>query len=295
MNLSVHKWGESYAADAVLAMYVGMRSDLLARTALMALQAWIDESIDTGRFVMAGHIATLDEWSSFSAEWEELLPLAPYNNSGVREFHMSNMQGSFMDVVPAFYRVMEKHLPVALSVSFEIAHLQSALDRISVEGATLEMNRNWRNPYIFGFRALTDMLHMRRGEIAPLLGDADIIDFIFDDGRHEEGKIREYWPSLISNMPDDIGRRYGAKPRFESSEKFMPLQAADFWAWWVRKWSNQHGPDRIGNGQFPWSFNPEKPAKIVVWVDEDGIIEYFVDIIEPRLREGHKIKVAAKA
>jgi hypothetical protein len=40
----------------------------------------------------------------------------------------------------------------------------------------------------------------------------------------------------MTGRSEQTRRLYGSIPRFENDQKFLPLQAADFWAWWVREW-----------------------------------------------------------
>jgi hypothetical protein len=49
--------------------------------------------------------------------------------------------------------------------------------------------------------------------------------------------IIEAWDRYMASRPANIRNLYGARPRFENDQNFLPLQAADFWAWWVREWS----------------------------------------------------------
>ncbi len=80
-------------------------------------QAFFDDSRTTnGEFVLAGHIATAEQWAEFTKEWALLLPLATKAKNGRYHFKMSEMASSDrMKHVQAFYRVIEKY--VALSVS----------------------------------------------------------------------------------------------------------------------------------------------------------------------------------
>ncbi|MGB6171717.1 MAG: hypothetical protein WBG12_07110, partial [Xanthobacteraceae bacterium] len=48
---------------------------------------------------------------------------------------------------------------------------------------------------------------------------------------------------FILSRPDEVQQFYGAKPRFDSDQKLLPLQAADLWAWWVRDWYEEDASD----------------------------------------------------
>ncbi len=49
-------------------------------------------------------------------------------------------------------------------------------------------------------------------------------------------------------------------PTFKLSKKVRPLQAADFYAWWVRHWEVEgKNPDAVVNLDFPWPNNKKIP------------------------------------
>lgn len=54
----------------------------------------------------------------------------------------------------------------------------------------------------------------------------------------------------MSKFPDQIAKRFGSTPRFEDDKEFLPLQAADFLAWWVRKWHDEGRDDLVASGGF---------------------------------------------
>lgn len=61
------------------------------------------------------------------------------------------------------------------------------------------------------------------------------VDFIFDN-RMEKSFILAGWEDMVKVQDEEIQKHYGATPRFEDDQEFLPLQAADLWAWWVREW-----------------------------------------------------------
>lgn len=267
----------------------------LEETRLVSLQAFLDESEDNAIFTLAGYVASVDGWLSFTKEWEELLPLGVLNRKGTYQFKMSEMAANEerMARVPAFYRVIEKHADIAISVHFEPSVIQAAMERISVPGARINW-KGWTNPYLFAFRALTDVMNMRREELGSILRADEKIDFIFDR-RFEEKRIRRAWEAVRNQLPPEKSRLYGATPCFEDDEEFLPLQAADFWAWWIRKWRAEHGESAASRGKFPWDSDINKPPKIDVTFDEDGAIEYLLDKGRSRLPEGRQFVVASRS
>ena len=232
----------------------------------MNLQAFVDESEDGAFFVLAGYVSSPEKWLAFSREWEQRLPHAMLGPTDSRRFKMSEMaMNGRMGDVPIFYRVIEDYAELAISVAFKPSDLNSALDRITVPGVRINW-AGWRNPYLLGFRALTDVINRRRNELEPVLRQFEKIDFIFDE-RAEKSRIIPAWDKIRAKLPPEAADLYAKTPRFESDEEYLPLQAADFWAWWVLKWaSKQDRSDAVG--MFPWSFDQQKPARLMVSIDE---------------------------
>ena len=77
-----------------------------------------------------------------------------------------------------------------------------------------------------------------RSKISKYIPQDEPIDFTFDDQK-EKNVILNAWDRYMASRSDESRKRYGTTPRFEDDQKFLPLQAADFWAWWVREWSEQ--------------------------------------------------------
>jgi len=58
----------------------------------------------------------------------------------------------------------------------------------------------------------------------------------------------------------DIRRLMGANPRFESDIDFLPLQAGDLFAWWIRRWESAGRFDKPDfRFEFPWKLTANIP------------------------------------
>ena len=269
-----HNWGESLAADRTMAKLSGLSPRLWGRRRLMNLQAFIDESEDGEYFVLAGYAASPARWRDFSIEWERRLRYAKLGPNNVRRFKMNEMAAGRMDDVVTFYRVIEEFAELAVSVVFKPAYLTSALHRITFPGKLITWG-GWSNPYLLGFRVLTDIINRRRDDISQVLRPNEKIDFIFDERRVEKENIVRVWDRIIEQLPMEHAVLYGNTPSFENDEEYLPLQAADFWAWWVRRWAIQYPESHI-SGEFPWNYNREKPPRLMITFSEEGLIDYLV-------------------
>src|SRR5262249_1100343 len=61
------------------------------------------------------------------------------------------------------------------------------------------------------------------------------IEFCFDE-QGEKRQILRMWDEFCKASGERFQERIGRVPRFESDTYCMPLQAADFWAWWNSHW-----------------------------------------------------------
>lgn len=260
----------------------------------MALfQAVIDDSYNrkTGNFVLAGHIATPESWASFSQEWEELLPTGgTLAKNGKYHFHMTEMAGNpqRLERVPAFYWLIEKYVLLSLSCTVNIGDLHRAKARIWVPN----LNIDWgflENSYLFVFRALLDMFHTHKHLINQVLPTHEKIDFYFDN-QAEKNTILKTWDEYIIARPANLRDRFGAIPRFKDDQDFLPLQAADFWAWWVRKWYDEGTPEKIEHCEFgQWRSARTAYPKIDIAIPEDAIVKFIIETMRPMLEPGRII------
>lgn len=218
------------------------------------LQAFIDDSRSPGNgtFVLGGHIASAEAWAAFSKDWENLLSSwGLLGKNGQRYFKMSEMASSRgrMEKVGAFYKVIEDHALASISCRFKIIDLLRVKNRIYIHNANIE----WgflRNPYLFAVRALLDMFHGHKSKLSNVIPVHETVDFIFDE-QSKKNTILLAWDNYIANRPDEIRGLFGVRPKFEDDCKFLPLQGADLWAWWIRKWSDEGTVERnLQNPEF---------------------------------------------
>lgn len=241
----------------------------------MVLQAFIDESIGAdGTIVMGGHVASVETWARFAADWEKMLSQGLRDERG-QYFHMAEMAGSpeRMSRVPGFYRLIEDHLRLSVSVRFNANDLARARKRLYVPGVTIDWGFA-ENPWMVAFRSLVDMFHSPnvRADAADVIPADAVVDFIFDDHSHK-GQIRAAWDQYLRERPEEVLKRFGREPRFEDDRAYMPLQAADLWVWWVRKWHSEGvASERIEDPVFDgWSAGAKAPGKLDIWFDEDDM------------------------
>lgn len=250
----------------------------------MTLQAYMDESVDeTGIIVIAGYVSTAEKWLLFSEAWrEELVASGVQSKSGVFRFKMSEMALSpaRMEKVAQFHRIIQEHVLMSVSFTLNRHDLKRAIERISVDNIQIL----WEpplTPYYMTFRLFMESFHNARTEKPDASGwdwlkilDGPI-DFFFDD-TSEKRPILEGWSEYLDTRNDAYRGMYGATPRFEDDDIFLPLQAADFRAWWVRRWAKEHGLLHAGAGSyFGFSRSPKLIPHLSLAADEDTLARFF--------------------
>lgn len=224
------------------------------------LQAYIDESGagDPNELILAGYVASAETWQKFSQQWKSRL-----DEAHLSRFKMSEMSRQ-MEFAGWFYKLIDENdILAAVSVVVDTAGLIKVVREI-VPPASIEAER-LENPYFWGFRAIVEGLTALRGKV----GIYQPIDFIFDE-KSEKTRILAIWDWLQIFMHPSIRGQIASTPIFRDDESFMPLQAADLYAWWVRKWHRE----RIRDDKFPWPTN-RQISRLRMWLGEPELRTMF--------------------
>jgi hypothetical protein len=207
--------------------------------------AFIDESYTTDEFVLGGYIQSFDVWAEFEAAWARLLPeFGVKAKNGVAQFHMFDMKDRMEDV-KRFSDVIDEHNLYPVSFRMNLADFRNAIMIVERRFARQEITivwERWSDPYYFGFRHFLDGFHRRRYTLEPEISQGAKIDFFFDQ-RPDQHLILEAWSDVRAQMPQIEEAQFGRDPRFENKQEFLALQAADFSAWWARKWYEEDNSD----------------------------------------------------
>lgn len=229
-------------------------------------------------FVLGGCISTEDRWAKFSKDWNILVQkFGRLDNSGQRYFHMTEMH-SIPDI-SAFYRVIEENVAGYISVRFKKSNLTSALSRILVNGKPISLaGGDW----LLAFRYLMDLFHNNRGldYLRQIIPPDAVVQFYFDDTQNKK-HIFQIWDKYIESRQADVKSLYGKSPIFEDDRVFSPLQAADFWVWWVRKWWESGDIEsKIGVHNFGMYHGTRGRPRVTVDIlfNEENIISEFINM-----------------
>jgi hypothetical protein len=225
-------------------------SEQRRRRSPMILNAYIDESEDDAAFVMAGYVASAEEWAKFSDDWDAALtaaPAVPFLKTS--EVMKSPPRGPFWGLsseerdekLRLLYSVIDKY------VFFEVSSvvLMEPLKRIFSD-----FPKQASNPYYYGLVSLIDGVIRRQIEC----GMKERIDFIFDERPMEQSKLLSVWDAAVHDSPEYVKSMIGSTPDFKKDtgpDGLRPLQAADLEVWWLRRrWLEKlRGLPRL---EYPW-------------------------------------------
>jgi hypothetical protein len=144
---------------------------------------------------------------------------------------------------------------------------------------------NWANPYYAAFRGIVDAFHDQRANMANhgILPIDEKVDFVFDE-RSEKKFIISSWDDYLSRRDDAVRQHYGSTPRFEKDGDFLPLQAADLWAWWVREWYEEENTEGVPQRMRDFDFGKWKGKRGKRWIiamsyTENNLVDTFRNIL----------------
>lgn len=112
------------------------------------------------------------------------------------------------------------------------------------------------------------------------------VQFFFDESEHKK-LILSTWKSFAQSVPDDWRHLYANTPKFGDDKVHLPLQAADLWAWWVRKRYEQGERDRLFGGDVFDHFSEQRYVpKIFVEYHQDRIVKNLVETVKSLISTG---------
>jgi hypothetical protein len=200
----------------------------------VVLNGYVDDSgsSDGNVFVLAGFLATADEWTNFSDEWERICGQDPKTP----DFKMKKA------VRLKEYKWTEEQRDQRL---LELASLTSRTARYRVDAKVAwedyksivegQLRPEIDSPYfvLFYHVILAMAYYMEEAKVEGT------VHWIFDEQSVIGNESRDWYETIKSLTPRTIQRRLAGEPMFESDTNVLPLKAADMFAWYVRRYRNE--------------------------------------------------------
>jgi hypothetical protein len=161
------------------------------------------------------------------------------------------------DRISRFYRIIETH---AFAGTYTVVN--RGLYAKIFSGAPRPM----QDPY---FLLLFDLIaQLARNQ--ERLSLTDKIDLIFDEQLGKKDLIVGAWDRFKKMAPAPFRTIMGDTPSFKDDKNALPLQAADLYAWWIRR-HLEEDVKGTPHTPFPWRKAKEIPGLVVHW-NEDALL-----------------------
>jgi hypothetical protein len=210
---------------------------------MVMLQAYVDDSGSSQRdhtFVLGGFVSTVDDWKRFSGAWKKALDAKPtiaYFKANQAILGRGEFKGWTDAEVAA--KVRSLVTVVKCHVMVRVHCWMAWEDYKGFKGAFLpEVD----DPY---FQLFYRLIYAVAGFQVQYHWDTPT-DFGFDDqGKLGEDTLR--WYAIARQILSPAFKRVlGDTPSFEDDKEVLPLQAADLYAWSVRRRLRNNTPPDWG-------------------------------------------------
>ncbi len=197
------------------------------------LQAWID---DSGRgqepvFVLAGYIGRTRNWIGFSHDWSELL------RKHRLRYLKGNEAGRLADkTILQFVSLIRRYALSGVRVVIPHRDFHDVL-----KNDTIAKSGRWyfKQPYYLAFDCVFGSVlgYVRRRP------HFEKTEFIFDYDVVDRRSLKLAYSHLLKSLGTDASLIEG-EPTFRDDKCFVPLQAADLLAWYVRRYHSERAEGR---------------------------------------------------
>jgi hypothetical protein len=250
--------------------------------------AYADESASDGIYVLAGFIASEVDWVPFSEEWERMLPAGHLEADRSQIFHAVEMMKSPERRlrVPGFLQIINKYVWASFYVAIDERIWERGKARVWVPGISVDWSA-YDNQYFLAFRTVMDNFLHIKDEMLDAISLNGPVAFVFDQ-HSQQKRIENMWQAYLAGRPIRTRKKFGARPRFADDRRELPLQAADFWAWYVR---HKHVGVRplearteiVSEFYTEWPSVKKDFPKLTVSLTEDDVVNFAGPIIRAHL------------
>lgn len=233
----------------------------------MELRAYIDDSglSDSPTCSLAGWVGPTSHWTELAPRWAQALDWKP----SLTAFKMAHAQ-SFKEEFEGWARetrdLRVKYL-MTLIREQKLIGIGSVLKRSDYDAV---FSGKTAESFDFPFQIL--LYSLVTGAVKAFAPQGvTSIEFVFDRQLGQEQRIRQEWAKLRNAAPPQLRAMLATEVRFADDKVETGLQAADLYAWWVRRWAlfyidGAQPPDP------PWG-TLDPPLNTLTWVLERGHLE----------------------
>jgi hypothetical protein len=196
------------------------------------LQIVID---DSGRgqeknpaFVLAGYIARVQNWEAFADRWQALLAKAPKLDY-LKAYEAYWLCDQFKDWTET-ERDQKLFELIALIRQYSPLSVTLAINGKAFDGFLKAHKGALKNVYPLALAAIMTKVLRYRLEQQTF----EKLDFVFDMGMLHANLFEQAFKDMMVALPERATKLIGKRPHMEDDLEFLPLQAADLLASYVR-------------------------------------------------------------
>ena len=231
--MSAESWVPSLAARPIWQLASGYASARRRRHPLWMLEAYFDDSGSEGGpvLVLAGWLSTAERWANFNEEWQAILAerpeIAPFKMQHAMTWHGGwrpmewNDRGELLE---RFHEIIMRH---AIRAFASVVH-RGAFDELVRRGL-----KGHNVPKTAYWLAFMGVIHQTM-EYHRSTGATEKVDFVFDEQGREFEHARDAFGQWRQVDPNAL-RYVAGTPREANDREVLPLQAADYLVWQVRR------------------------------------------------------------
>jgi hypothetical protein len=214
-------------------LYCGLSPELAEGAVVVILDAFADDSQNDDHYIVAGFVAPMARWGRFDSEWFSVLETSPrlgfYRASDADNLGVPGTQFEHFAQAQRDQRIaaLARVIPTG-TCCFGFRCTISKADFHELYSPTF--HPVWKDPYYLCAHLIVGRICF---DLAAVPG-IKTVDFIFDEhgkvGRRFEGMYDRLIKHVLLPLFPFMG-----KVRHESKKDFLPLQAADMQAGWIKR------------------------------------------------------------
>jgi hypothetical protein len=216
------------------------------------LRAYFDDSGSNANepvYVLGGFMAPVEAWADFSEAWRAVLVGPPHlEYFKMNEAYRLKMQFEGWHAAERDARVVELARVIAKFATHRIIsnvsrrQFDAAMVRFhAAKGFTDKEFPLGLDPYFILFYDLaTTIAWVRRRE-----GLGEDCEYVFDHHNALGDRTVGYWEMFLENLSDGLRPFAGRKPVHQDDKLALPLQAADLYAWQMRRLILEPNPESV--------------------------------------------------
>jgi hypothetical protein len=262
----------------------------------VVLQAVIDDSGKSEKpvFVLAGFVLSVDEWTAFADQWQNILDGPPK----LEYFKMSEAHYFTKQFARFSRRARDERLQQFVSLIMHYSPLairEVIYHEIYQRLFKGQIAKGTDYPY---FLCVNNIIGtMLRYQYNNDWHINDKVDFIFDEQGKESDAIQRVWRYGMRILPPVLKPLVGNRPAHRDEKTFLPLQAADLFAWQSRRFYYEKAAGKDYNDP-TWQalstlecaedeWTEQRLKKIVDGVKASGLV-FEYDVSSPKARKAYK-------